>query len=532
VRSAEGRSNKLKVGTRLRGAFAIYIALLALVALYHVRTIQRAVASGHALSELSSRLRVASTTQVDRIAQMNSDAEKFLVTRDEGYLRKVLESANAFGEDLARLDSLPLTRAERATLTPLAADWRATAANLRRLSEVASATPADAEATLARLQEDLARIRVETEHFAEASQDAMTRELEDSEASARTAERVSWMAAVGAIALSILLSALLARSIINPLQRLADGTREVSAGRFGHRLDATGEGEIAQLSRDFNSMVVRLDELDRMKRDFVAKVSHDLKTPLSSMQETISAVLDGVAGPLAPKQQQLLALNLESGQRLSAMLTKLLDLSRIEAGLEPDLQMVDLISLVRRSVDRAGALPSQRAVRIRFQEPTTRILVRADPAGLAQVVDNLLENAVKFSPAGGDVVVQVSQTLSGTGQEAAARRGVAGGLRGGRAVMVSVADEGPGIPDDEKERVFDRFYQSEAGRAVRGRGVGLGLTICREIVASHGGALWVSDNEPRGSVFHILLPGAVNPSAPWARDETGHGADTGRGASV
>jgi signal transduction histidine kinase len=523
----------VKVGTRLRVAFAIYIALLALLALYHVRTIQRAVASGHALSELSSRLRVASTTQVARIAQMNADAEKFIVTRDRGYLRKVLDSTHVFGADLAQLDSLALTPAERAALTPLAADWKTTAASVQRLSAVTNAPPAEAEAALARLQDDLARIRGETEHLAEASQDAMTRELEDSEASARAAERVSWIAAVGALVLSILLSALVARSIVNPLQRLAEGTREVSAGRFGHRLDVTGDGEIAQLSRGFNSMVARLDELDRMKRDFVAKVSHDLKTPLSSMQETISAMLDGVAGPLTPKQQQLLGLNLESGQRLSAMLTKLLDLSRIEAGLEPDFQMVDLIALVRRSVDRVGALPSPRAAQIRFPEPANRVLVRADPAGLSQVVDNLLENAVKFSPAGGSVVVQVTQTLSGTGQEAAARRGVADRLRGGRAVMVSVADEGPGIPDEEKERVFERFYQSEAGRAVRGRGVGLGLTICREIVSNHGGALWVSDNEPRGSVFHILLPGAVNATAPWAaRDESNRGADTSRGASV
>src|ERR1041384_1162261 len=102
----------MKVATRLGGAFAIYIALLALVALYHMRTIKRAVASGHALSELSSRLRVASTTQVGRIAQMNSDAEKFLVTRDRGYLRKVRESSRAYGGDLATFDSVALTPAE------------------------------------------------------------------------------------------------------------------------------------------------------------------------------------------------------------------------------------------------------------------------------------------------------------------------------------------------------------------------------------------------------------------------------------
>jgi signal transduction histidine kinase len=522
----------MKVATRLRGAFAIYIALLALVALYHMRTIQRAVASGRALTELSSRLRVASTTQVDRIAQMNSDAEKFLVTRDRGYLRKVLESSGAYGRDLATLDSASLTPAERAALAPLAADWRVAAAKLARLGGVTSATPATAEATVAQVQSDLSRIRAETETFAAASQDAMAGELEDSEAAASAAWRVSWVAAIGALGLSILLSALLARSIIAPLERLADGTRAVSAGRFGHRLDVTGEDELSQVSRDFNTMIARLDELDRMKREFVAKVSHDLKTPLSSMQETISAMADGIAGPVTPKQRQLLEMNLESGQRLSAMLNKLLDLSRIEAGLEPDFQMVDLIALVRRSVERAGALPSPRSVAVRFDEPGQRLLVRADPEGLSQVVDNLLENAIKFSPAESAVVVRVTQDLSPAEQQGAARRGVKARLRGGRAVAVTVADSGAGIPDDEKERVFERFYQTEAGRAARGRGVGLGLTICREIIAGHGGALWVSDNEPRGSVFHILLPGAVNPPATRNREGAAVEPDADREAAV
>jgi two-component system sensor histidine kinase GlrK len=514
----------MRVATRLRGAFAIYIALLALVALYHMRTIQRAVASGRALSELSSRLRVASTTQVDRIAQMNSDAEKFLVTRDRGYLRKVLEASRAFGRDLAMFDSVALTPAERTALGPLLDDWPVTAAKLGRLGVVTSASPASAEATLRELQRDLARIRGETETLAGASQDAMAHELDDSEAAAAVAWRVSWIAAIGALALSILLSALLARSIIAPLRRLAEGTRAVSAGKFGHRLDVSGEGELAQVSRDFNSMIARLDELDRMKREFVAKVSHDLKTPLSSMQETISAMADGLAGPVTPKQRQLLEMNLESGQRLAAMLNKLLDLSRIEAGLEPDFQMVDLIALVRRSVERASALPSPRSVTVRFDEPAQRLLVRADPEGLAQVVDNLLENAIKFSPSESAVVVRVTQTLSTPEQAAAARRGVTGRLRGGRPVVVTVADVGAGIPDDEKERVFERFYQTEAGRSARGRGVGLGLTICREIVVAHGGALWVSDNEPRGSIFHILLPGAVNP--PAARNREGMSVET------
>ena len=479
----------MTVATRLRGAFALYIALLAALVSYHVHTLRRAVASGHALTEISTRWRVASTDQVARLAEMASDVEKFAVTSDRGYFDKAIELATAYDRELATFDTLSLTGAERAALGPLTRDWRDVGGRLPTLARVAGLPSDAAQAAIAPLQRGLERVRQETEHLGAAAQAAMTHELVASEAAARASERISWLVALTALVSTVLLSAMLVRSIVGPLERLAVGTHEVSAGRFGHRLDASGDDELAQVSRDFNAMTERLDELDRMKRDFVAKVSHDLKTPLSSMQETISALVDGLAGEVTAKQRQLLELNLESGRRLSAMLTKLLDLSRIEAGLEPDMEMLDLMALLKRSVDRASAAPLPSNLRWSIVEPSHRVLVRGDAAGLAQVVDNLLENAIKFSPPGG----MVSVGLAGIGS----------------TIELTVADEGPGIPDDEKERVFDRFYQTETGRAARGRGVGLGLTISREIVTAHGGTIWVTDNEPRGSVFHVALPGAV-----------------------
>lgn len=488
----------MKVGTRLRSAFAVYIALLAAVLVYHVRTIHRAVDSGRALTVISGRLRVSSTAQQSRIAEMEGDAEKFLVTRDRGYLEKFMESTRAFGGALATLDSTSMSAPEASARAALVTAWRAVDAQVRELSSIGDMNADAGHAAVGRLQESLERVGAETRRLALASQDAMSDEVTRSESAAQFAERVSWLAAIAALVLSILLSALLVRSIVDPLGRLAEGTREVSAGRFGHRLEAGGSDELAQVARDFNSMTERLDELDRMKRDFVAKVSHDLKTPLSSMQETIAVVLDELAGPLTPKQRHMLELNLESGQRLSAMLTKLLDLSRIEAGLEPDFQMLDVASLVTRSVERMSAAGMQRDVRLSFAELPGRILVRGDALGLGQVLDNLIENAVKYSPPGGIVQVNVAEGAASNA-----------GLRGG-ALVVSVSDEGAGIPDEDKQRVFSQFYQTETGRGVTSRGIGLGLTICKEIVDAHGGEIWVEDNEPRGSIFCVKLNGAVH----------------------
>lgn len=494
----------MNVRTKLGGAFAVYIALLAGLSVYHIRTTRRVVSSGHAFSGIAARLRTT-TIQLDRISQISRDAEKYVLTRDTGYLAKFQRTQRDYDKELRALDSASLRTNERSEFIPLLALWDSTtrwsdSLALRRNSLL-----------LPLFQESLDRAQVRTQRLGAASQDAMAEELAAARQTEREAEDVSKLAAGGALLLTLLLSAWIARTILDPINRLAEGTREVSAGRFTHRIKADGTDELAQVSREFNVMIERLDAVDKVKREFVSKVSHDLKTPLSSMQETQGVLLDEVAGPLTPKQRQLLEITQESAQRLSAMLNKLLDLSRIEAGIEPERQTVDVRPLLRRSVERVTEVRSDSGphVSLVINEGPQRFLVRGDADGLTQVFDNLLENALKFSPPGGDVRVRLTDlTVRGDlpteRWNALRRRGLTPG-----AVLVTVADEGPGVPDEEKEKVFARFYQTEAGRAVRSRGVGLGLAICQEIISDHGGAIWIADNEPRGSVFHVLLPGAV-----------------------
>jgi signal transduction histidine kinase len=495
----------VNVRTKLGGAFAVYIALLAGLSLYHIRTTRRVVSSGHAFSDIASRLRTTSTIQLTRIAQVSSDAEKYVLTRDSGYLVKFQRTQHDYESGLRALDSASLRTNERSEFIPLLALWD----SAKALSDSLALTR---DTVLLRtFQQSLDRVHARTERLGAASQNAMAEELAAARQTEREAEDVTKLAAGGALLLTLLLSAWIARTILDPLNRLAEGTREVSAGRFTHRISSTGNDELAQVSREFNVMIERLDAVDKMKREFVSKVSHDLKTPLSSMQETQGVLLDEVAGPLTPKQRQLLEITQESAQRLSAMLNKLLDLSRIEAGIEPERQTVDVRPLLRRSVERLGDVRGDAApqVSLVMNDAAQRFLVRGDADGLTQVFDNLLENALKFSPPGGQVRARLTD-LATRGElpvehwNALRRRGLTPG-----AVLVTVADEGPGVPDEEKEKVFARFYQTEAGRAVRSRGVGLGLAICREIVSDHGGVIWIGDNEPRGSVFHVLLPGAV-----------------------
>ena len=479
----------MRLAHQLRAIFALYIVLLGALLVHHARGNRRAADRARELTHLADRLQSASNGQLTRISEMRAHGEKFLVTQDHGYFERFFASAVDFGAELRRLAAEPTTTEERVRLPALQSTWGREEEALLRLvdsigANASAATPA-LEAALERLDD----IEQRTQQLGAATQAAMARELAGAEQVARTAERVSWMIAVAALVLAALLSLFLVRSIVRPLSRLAAGAREISAGRFGHRLAATGRDEIAEVARDFNSMAARLEELDQLKREFVSTVSHDLKTPLSSMQETTDVLLDELPGALTPKQRHLLALNRESGKRLSSMIAKLLDLSRLEAQATPTLELVDVGALVRDVVERSSLPRLNGGPSISLVAPAGRLAMRIDPVGIAQVLENLLENAVKFSPPGGTIRIALADLPSkGT-------------------VLLSVADEGPGVPDAEKARVFERFHQTPAGRAVRSRGVGLGLAICKRIVEAHGGVIWVADHEPRGSVFCVLLPG-------------------------
>jgi signal transduction histidine kinase len=219
-------------------------------------------------------------------------------------------------------------------------------------------------------------------------------------------------------------------------------------------------------------MVARLRKLDRLKSDFVTTVSHDLKSPLASLRETTSLLLDEIPGPLCDAQRRVLLLQRESADRLGRMIAKLLDLSRLEAGIPLVMHRIDVGEFVALAISHANAAARLRSVHVRLANPVPDGLVlEGDEEWLRQLLDNLLENAIKFSPA--HEVAEVSVQASN-----------------GR-MLLCVLDRGPGVDAAESDRIFDQFYQAAAGRSAASRGAGLGLAICRRVVERHGGRIGV-----------------------------------------
>ena len=297
-----------------------------------------------------------------------------------------------------------------------------------------------------------------------------------------------------ALLLGLLLAFWIARWVSSPLQRMAQVARSNSvAGSSAtyQEVPISGPREVQTLGGAFNEMISRVQASQRSQRDFLANVSHELKTPLTSIQGFAQAILDGTADTPAARAQAAQVISAEAG-RLHRLVLDLLDLARLDSGIASfDRVPVDLAQVLHGLVEKFAPLARQSQVDLGVEIEELPVIY-GDPDRLAQVFTNLVENALKHSPAGGRVSINAR---SADGQ-----------------VEVSVADSGEGIPPEEQSRIFERFYQVDKSRQGGSkRGVGLGLAIAREIVQSHGGTITVHNKEltdvsGRGSVFVVKLP--------------------------
>jgi len=253
------------------------------------------------------------------------------------------------------------------------------------------------------------------------------------------------------------------------------------------------EGKVAQRTGQLEEANRRLQELDRLKSDFVSTVSHELRTPLTAIRSLSESLLEG--DDIARERQvQFLAIITQESQRLSRMINQLLDLSRIEAGkMEWRLEGLDLREVVAQAVMTNEALFRGRGIALSLSARPVPVPVLADRDKIIQVLTNLLSNAAKFTPAGGQVAVR---TLVEDAQ-----------------ATVEVEDSGVGIAPDQIETIFERFHQVGDTLTAKPEGAGLGLPISREIVEHHGGALTVRSTVGRGSSFRLTLPLAPSASA-------------------
>jgi signal transduction histidine kinase len=266
---------------------------------------------------------------------------------------------------------------------------------------------------------------------------------------------------------------------------------------------------VCRLKKDNRSMRTRFIEIDQMKRNFISHVSHELKAPLASMQETTHLLLEQIPGPLTDKQRRLLDLNLQSGKRLAQMIGNILDLSRLEGGIvEYDMQPSDIADLIHSVVMELSPRAREKSLRILTDIQRDPLIIECDPNRMVQLFTNLLENAIRFSKKGGIIGIHVRTLREFPRMPQSAHARITGAKPSDGFALVKISDSGPGIEDAHKEAVFHTFHQVKHGKKSHGESLGLGLAISRAVVEAHRGTIWVEDNPPGGAVFFVLLPGA------------------------
>jgi signal transduction histidine kinase len=293
-----------------------------------------------------------------------------------------------------------------------------------------------------------------------------------------------------ALLLALLMAVWMSRWISAPLQRISAASLDLAQGKHTP-IPLDGPGEVQNLAAAFNQMSAQVQASQQSQRDFVANVSHELNTPLTSIQGYAQAILDGAAADPGGITQAAEVIYQES-QRMHRMVIELLDLARMDArSLEIHKESLDLEKLLRRVIEKMS-LQAQNAQVALVLETDALPAVPGDADRLEQVFTNVIDNALKVSPAGEQISIRV-QRLDG-------------------AVEVSIRDRGPGIPVQDLERIFDRFYQVDKSRQMgQAHGAGLGLTIAREIIHAHGGTIKACNRSAStpgecGSKFVIILP--------------------------
>lgn len=493
----------MKITTRIILGFGLLIVILAGMVLYQYLMISHMRDINETLGNVSFQSTLACIGAWNDLTSVDIYAKKSFVD-PEFFSEALRESGEDFDIRLKDLESYAKPGKEKTEVRRLSEQWASFA---RHLKELKPQIPQGGAEFPGVLQDDLSQLKTQITSMFYANLASMKLTAQESTRTAKAALRVSLSATFGALAISILISYLIFRSISKPLASLTEGTRAIAEGKFLYRLDTSRKDEFSQLARDFNTMTRRLNELDVLKKDFVSHVSHELKSPLASMQETIRLLLDQIPGPLTEKQKRLLDLNLQSGSRLTSMIGNLLDLSKMDSGMmEYELKRQDLLPLVRGAIAELEVQAQERQVQISASFPDESLPVECDSDRVIQVIVNLVGNAIKFSPK--KSVVQVTiEAVQGVPEHTPNRwRRLIGSSDWGRNFgLVTVSDAGPGIPDSDKEAVFEKFHQIKQGKRIAGQGVGLGLAICRTIVEAHRGAIWVEDNPGGGSRFQLLL---------------------------
>jgi two-component system, NtrC family, sensor histidine kinase GlrK len=316
------------------------------------------------------------------------------------------------------------------------------------------------------------------------------REVESMRRTGERAQRILWLQLAATIPLGVLLAIGVTIFIARPIRQLDQAIRRLGAGEFEGDIEVVGPADLKYLGGRLDWLRQRLIELEEQKRLFLRHVSHELKTPLTALREGSELLVEGTAGPLSPGQREIVEILRQKSWQLQRLIEDLLNYHRVQESVgRLKLRGVRFDRVVEQVLEDHQLAVQAR--RIRADLHLDPVVLQADEDKLRAVVANLVSNAIKYSPDEGMISLALQQQ--------------------GGEVVLDIGDTGPGVPVEDRERIFDWFYQGAGAPRGRLRGSGLGLAIAREFVLAHGGRIEVLDEPSPGAHFRVSLPSRAVP---------------------
>jgi signal transduction histidine kinase len=474
----------MRLASKIFLGFSLVIVVLAAVGFFGLRAVGRLVSVNREIaSESLPALRLTGSVR-DSLLTMARLEARFGILRDRRYADLWRESAAHARADFIRLADLVHSGPEATRLTSAREAFaRYHAAGV---DEQAALLAAPRRAPVI-LDTPVRRLGEQAETEMEALQQAIHARVLRAQVEVARLEQRTWtgvaIALATAVVLALVATAVIALRITRSLRRLSAATTAVAAGSFREPIPVGGPDEVGVLASSFNAMADRLRQHDELKAEFFATLSHELRSPITSVREAAHLLADGVPGPLTPKQARMVDIIRRSTDRLLRLVNQILDVSRLRAGVLPlERVPLDLDWLVGRAIDELRPQADEARVTLVRERIGTRFMVTGDEDRLVQVVVNLLANAVRFTPVGGRVTIRL--------------------VDAGPECEIQVEDTGVGIPAAELPHVFESYRQAHRGQG----GTGLGLAIVRGLVHAHGGRVTAESHEGKGSRFTVLLP--------------------------
>jgi two-component system, NtrC family, sensor histidine kinase GlrK len=463
------------LGLLLTGFTLVTVPLVGALAYSAWHTEQLAEQSRSAVFSASQAAR-ASRALVNRISSIERLAQQRLALDDPKLADDFQRVHESFRQVAAELLQLPLDDTQRAAL-------KKTIMQEALLVELLS--PGEGRPSAQRIGEVSAQLADTAYEVLAISGLVADREVAGLRANAELVQKQLILLVLFGTAVALAIALALTRYISRPIHELDASIRQLGSADFTRPIHVPGPEDLQTLGERLDWLRLRLAELEAQKNRFLRHLSHELKTPLTALREGTELLNDGIGGALPPAQRQVVAIMRDNSLKLQRLIEDLLDYQRAvhaAATLQPHPVPLDRVV---REVARSHEL-AMHAKNQRLNLDLATLSVDADEEKLRSIVDNLIGNAVKFTPAGGAISVAVRDA----GEDAA----------------IEVLDSGPGVPVEEREAVFDSFFRGRAKASSRVEGTGLGLAIAREYAEAHGGRIRVMPHEGSGAFFRVTLP--------------------------